>query len=364
MVSLTARTSALCGFRQWAIGSTSGQGLEGVNSLAGAGDAMFDEAAEAPAAVARQAAQAGPAIARVAGLLRRLSPRLIVTCARGSSDHAATFAKYLIESRTGLPTASAAPSIASLYGRRPRLEAALFVAISQSGRSPDLVATAEAARAGGAFVLALVNADNSPLGEAANEVIPLCAGPELSVAATKSYVATLAALVSLVGAWTEDEALTAAVAGLPERLERAWAFEGWSLVDLLAEAQSAYVIGRGLGLGVAQEAALKLKETSRLHAEAFSAAELRHGPLSLVGPDFPVVAFRQSDATAAGTDELLTDLGRLGARVLALPLADAHPVVQPILQILSFYRAAHELSIARGLDPDRPVHLAKVTETL
>jgi glucosamine--fructose-6-phosphate aminotransferase (isomerizing) len=334
---------------------------------------MFREAAEASAVVARQAEATGPVIARLGEALRRLSPNVVVTCARGSSDHAATFAKYLIESSLGVPTASAAPSMASLYGKRLKLERTLFLAISQSGQSPDLLSAVAAARAGGALVVALVNDADSPLAGMADQVVPLRAGPERSVAATKSYIAALAAIASLVAEWAQDEALAEAVARLPQWLDEAWALDWSPMVEALKPASQLYVLARGIGLGAAQEAALKLKETSRLHAEAFSAAEVRHGPMALVRAGFPLLVLRQSDETEAGMDDIIGDLVASGAKVLvagaapdgavSLPTVAAHPALQPLLQIQSFYRAANALAFARGFDPDSPAHLRKVTET-
>ena len=150
--------------------------------------------------------------------LRRFAPRAVVTCARGSSDHAATYARYLIETRTGLLASSAAPSVSSLYATKADLESVLFLAISQSGASPDLLAAARAARDAGALVVALVNAEESPLARAASHSIPLRAGLESSVAATKSYIASLTAIVQLVGSWTQDDELRAALEGAPEQL--------------------------------------------------------------------------------------------------------------------------------------------------
>ena len=335
---------------------------------------MHAEAAEAPAAVAAQLRANAAIIDRLGERLRWLAPRAVVTCARGSSDHAATFARYLIETRLGVLTASTAPSIAAVYGAAPRLEQVLCLAISQSGRSPDLLATARAAKMSGAYVVAMVNDVDSPLAGIADEVVPLVAGREVSVAATKSFITALAAIAHLVSAWSQDRELAAALDGAPELLAQAWALDWSSLADGLVAAPSLYVIGRGIGLGVAQEAALKLKETSRLHAEAFSAAEVRHGPMALAGNDLPVVVFRQYDQTGISIDDLISDFAARGSRVfaagggnpraVALPVLDAHPVIEPMLQIQSFYRAANALSIARGLDPDRPPHLSKVTETV
>ena len=334
---------------------------------------MFAEAAEAAAAIARQIAETRALLPGLGERLRRLDPPLAVTCARGSSDHAATFGKYLIETRTGIPTASAAPSVSSVYGVRPKLDRALCLAISQSGRSPDLIASAQAAKDAGAFVVALVNAAESPLATLADAVVPLSAGTETSVAATKSYIASLAALLAIVAEWSEDAELKQALDAAPALLERAWALDWSPVAERLRGAGSLYVVGRGLGLGIAQEAALKLKETCGLHAEAFSAAEVRHGPMALVKPGFPVLVFSQSDSTEAGVEALVSDLAARGAEVLVagpacegatcLPTLPAHPAIEPMLQIQSFYRAAEALARARGLDPDRPPHLAKVTET-
>ena len=335
---------------------------------------MEAEAAECADAVARQLAETAEAVRTIAADLRARPPTAVITHGRGSSDHAATFAKYLIETRLGLPTASAAPSIASVYGVPARTRDMLCIAISQSGRSPDLIASLESAKAGGARTLALVNVPDSPLAAAADRWLPLGAGRETSVAATKSFVASLSLLVALVAAWAEDAALERALVEAPDRIAEAWSLDWSPLVERLERAQGLYVVGRGLGLGIAQEAALKLKETCGLHAEALSAAELRHGPLALVGPDFPLLVFRQSDETEDSVDALIRDATGLGAEVLVagaapgraqgLPVVRHHPAIEPMLQIVSFYRAAVRLSIARGFDPDRPLHLAKVTETL
>ena len=335
---------------------------------------MFGEAAEAGAVVARQRAANEEKVAALAARLRADAPDAVLTFARGSSDHAATFAKYLIETRLGIITASQAPSIASVYEAPQRAGRALCLAISQSGRSPDILAGVEAAKKAGAHAVALVNAEESPLAALADTVLPLMAGPELSVAATKSYIAALAGLVHLVAAWSEDRELSEALDAAPGQLEQAWSADWSALTERLVDVRGLYVIGRGLGLGIAQEAALKFKETCGLHAEAFSAAEMRHGPMALVGPGFPLVVFGQSDETEASIESLVGEVvGRGGEVFLAgpavpgaivLPTQTAHPAIEPMLQIQSFYRAVNALSLARGFDPDRPPHLAKVTETL
>jgi glutamine---fructose-6-phosphate transaminase (isomerizing) len=335
---------------------------------------MFREAAAASDAVRAQLQYDAGAIAAIGKDLRRLDPRAVITCARGSSDHAATYAKYLIETRAGVLTASAAPSVSSIYGVSQDLRGCLFIALSQSGRSPDLLASVAAAKAAGATILALCNSPDSPLIAAADLVVPLRAGPEISVAATKSYLATLAALIRLVAAWTEDAALDAAVETLPALMDQSWALDWSAALPPLESAEHLYVVGRGLGLGAAQEAALKCKETCGLHAEAFSSAELRHGPYTLLGPRFPALLFAQRDATRAGIEALGGELARRGVPVLiagaqadhavVLPTIDASAEVGPILLVQNAYRLIATLAARRGFDPDRPAHLRKVTETV
>jgi len=333
---------------------------------------MFREAAEAAEAVARQDAFDAD-LKRIGAALRERSPNLVLTCARGSSDHAATYAKYAIETRIGVPVASAAPSVASVYASPLSVQGAACIAISQSGRSPDLLASVSNLKAGGAWVLALVNDEDSPLAEIADELFALGAGPERSVAATKSFIASLAAIARLVAAWSGDDVLHGDLSKLPSLLQRAWRLDWSPLVDELEGATNLYVLARGIGLGVAQEAALKLKETSQLHAEAFSTAELRHGPMALVHQEFPALMFNQSDATGSSVEETAAALVGRGARVflaggqaagaISLPSLTCAPLLEPIVQIQSFYRAANALALARGLNPDRPPHLAKVAET-
>ena len=334
---------------------------------------MFREAAEAPAVVATQLERNRTYMATLAASLRERRPRAVVTCARGSSDHAATYAKYLMETRVGILTASAAPSVASVYGSSQDLADCLFLTLSQSGRSPDLLESVRAAARAGARVIALVNDEESPLATLAAEMIPICAGGEHSVAATKSYVAMLAALAHLAAAWRDDAELLDAVARLPQTLEQAWALDWSGAIPALQNTASLYVIARGVGLGVAQEAALKCKETCGLHAESFSSAEVRHGPQALLRADFPALLFAQDDETRPGIEELGRDLVARDVTVVVagadvpgavvLPTVAAHPAIAPIALALSFYRLANDLAIARGFDPDNPPYLRKVTET-
>lgn len=333
---------------------------------------LFQEAAEAPAAVDRMQRALRDRFHRLGARLKDLAPRLVVTCARGSSDFAATYAKYLIESRALAICASAAPSISSVYGSTLPAAGSVCLAISQSGRSPDILRSVKAFKASGAFVVALVNDEASPLAAIADEALPLCAGPEKSVAATKSFITALAAIAEIVARWAGDEELDLALREAPERLAEAFALD-WRLEPLKA-ATNLYVLGRGVGYAAAQEAALKLKEIALIHAEAYSAAEVLHGPAALVREGFPILAFAQGDETAAGMADILFRLAEKGAAVLsagatspqasALPTLRAHPALQPMLSIQSFYRAANRLALLRGCDPDRPPNLSKITETV
>ncbi|WP_313808532.1 SIS domain-containing protein [Sphingobium sp.] len=331
-------------------------------------------------AMGREAGESGPAVARFvernADSLRRLGehlranpPSFVVTCARGSSDHAATYGKYLIETLLGLPVASAAPSVTSVFAAELQQTGALLIAISQSGRSPDLLSTVERYRQAGAYVVVLVNDETSPLAALADVLLPLCAGPETSVAATKSFIASIAGLAALAAHWSGDMVLLEALSALPAHLEQAYALDWTPMVEVLADARNLFIVGRGYGLSVTQEAALKLKETCGLHAEGFSSAEVRHGPMAIVRDGFPVLAFATSDKSGDDVRQAAAEFAERGANVLLadpagkLPVLSTHAVLEPILMIQSFYGAAEKLARTRGLDPDQPPFLRKVTET-
>lgn len=336
---------------------------------------MFLEAAEAGQVVARQLAANAAPVARASARLKAAPPDLLLTLARGSSDNAATFLRYWAERRAGVPTGSFSPSTASVYGATPALSRALAVAVSQSGRSPDLLAAADALRDGGALLVAMVNDEASPLAAGADILLPLLAGPERSVAATKSFIASLAAMLHLVAAWSEDAGLAASLATLPARLDRAFALDWSAALPRLVTADHLYVVARGPALGVAQEMALKIKETCGFHAEAFSAAEVKHGPMALVRDGFPVLLLGQQDESLDSVMDLAALFAASGATLLtaglppgspgvALPVLDAPAELQPILLAQAFYRLANSLALARGRNPDTPPGLRKVTETL
>ena len=330
------------------------------------------EAREAATGARRQLEVAASALAELDTRLRARPPSLVVTCGRGSSDHATTYGKYLLETTVGRVVASVGPSVASLYNRTLALDGALFVSVSQSGRSPDVLRTTEAARRGGALVVGLVNDQASPLVQLCDVVIPLCAGDEHSVPATKSFLLACLGFLQLAACWSGDPVLRDAVAQAPDALDAACALD-WDLGSL-ASATSVYVVGRGLGLGAAFELALKLKETCRLHAEAFSAAELAHGPIALVERGFPAIVLGQPDETERTTRELAARLVALGASVRStldvdgaqhLPtVPDVPSVLSPLCQVQSFYLAIPALAASRGLDPNAPPYLEKATQTI
>ena len=260
---------------------------------------MSEEVAEIPAAAERFLEAARGPLAEAAAAMRAADPRLIVTVARGSSDHAATYLKYAAEIVAGVPVASVGPSVASIYGRQLRLDGAVCLGVSQSGQSPDIVEMMRSARAGGALTVAVTNDAASPMAAAVDHALALEAGPERSVAATKTFVTSVLATLALVAEWREDAEPRAAVAALPGQFERALGCDWAPLADRLVRANQAFVLGRGPGFAIASEIALKFKETSAIHAEAYSAAEVLHGPAALVQAHFPVLALGVADAALA-----------------------------------------------------------------
>jgi glutamine---fructose-6-phosphate transaminase (isomerizing) len=341
------------------------------------GTFMASEIAESGAAARRQLTANAAPTARLAADLRARKLSFAVTIARGSSDHAALYLKHVVELKAALACASLGPSLASLYHAPLRLAGAVAIAISQSGRSPDIVAMQRAARGQGAVTIAMVNDEDSPLARDAYALLPLHAGAERSVAATKSMIASLVAGVCLVAHWSEDSELLAALAKLPSILDLSSAGpDSPAAAETLAKAASLFVVGRGATHAVAAEAALKLKETSAIHAEAFSSAEVLHGPAGIIEPGFPVLAFAPADAAREGFFDALDRLASFGAAPLVVDyeahprwqtvvaLDGGHPLLTPIVALHAFYRVAEATARRRGRDPDQPPHLRKVTETL
>ena len=336
---------------------------------------MVREVAEIPQASRRFLTESHDALMAAATAMRAVDPGLIVTVARGSSDHSATYLKYAVELLAGVPVASVGPSVASVYGRPLRLGGAVCVGISQSGRSPDIVEMMRAAGAGGALSVAITNFADSPMALASAHCLPLQAGVEQSVAATKTFVTSVLAGLALVAEWQEDAALRAAVETLPDAFEAALALDWSALAARMSRAQHGYVLGRGPAFAIANECALKLKETCGLHAEAYSAAEVLHGPSAIVEAQFPVLALAVEDAAQAGVVQTAERLAAQGADVfvtgvdakgcVTLPsVGGLHPLVAPLVLAVGFYGFVEALARRRGFDPDTPPHLRKVTETV
>jgi glucosamine--fructose-6-phosphate aminotransferase (isomerizing) len=336
---------------------------------------MRREIEEIPEAVARLLDRSGAALSEAGRGIRERDPHFVVTVARGSSDHAATFMKYAVELTAGLAVASVGPSIASIYDTKLKLDGAACLAISQSGKSPDIVALTQTARAGGALTVALTNTADSPLARASNYSIDILAGPERSVAATKTFVNSAVAGLALMAHCTNDTALLEALARLPKHCRKAIDCDWMPFAGSLVQGQSLFVLGRGPSFAIASEGALKFKEVCYVHAEAYSAAEVMHGPLALVGPGFPVLALAARDASEASIVDAGDRLVAKGASVFVtsdatanahkLPfVATGHPLTDPLALIVSFYAFVEAFARHRGLDPDAPRNLNKVTETL
>lgn len=335
---------------------------------------MLRETREAPDVVRRLLTENRDAVTRLAAAIRERRPAYAVTIARGSSDHACTVLKYALETQLSLPVASLGPSVHTLYGTQLDLAGALVVAVSQSGASPDVVENVRMARESGALTAALVNVEDSPLAEAAEFVLPLRCGPEQAVAATKSYLASLCAFLPVLAELGEDEGLNRALDALPQQLARTLELEPQArqLAGRYRFADNLLILARGHHYGAAQEAALKLKETCGIHAEAYSAAEFSHGPKRLLAEGLPLLGFASGDAAWDATRQAYDDLRAAGADLRLLgpqPGADlptptgGHPLTDPAASTLAFYLFAAHLALGRGLDPDRPPLLSKVTKT-
>jgi glucosamine--fructose-6-phosphate aminotransferase (isomerizing) len=335
------------------------------------GSAMAHETAEIPAAAERLLSRPD-AFAAIVERIEQVKPRIVVFCGRGSSGHVGVYLRYLFEVRLGLLASAAAPSVVTAYQRPLELRDALFVVISQSGRSPDLVNATQVARKFGALTLAIVNDENSPAAASAELVLPIGAGTECAIAATKTVALSMIAGARLVAALGRDDDLNEGLRHLPIRLSAALACDWSAWADSAAGATATFVVGRGYGLGCVREIALKVAEILRVPALGYSAAELRHGPRASISPTTPVLVLRQNDQAAIAVDELVRDLNDAGERVFTaggaactLPwIGDGHPVCDPVLMLIPAYRAIEAAARRRGFDPDNPPYLSKVTRTL
>ncbi len=335
---------------------------------------MLKEAVSAAQCVALQLSSDVERYAELGRKLRTTSFETALTIARGSSDHAANYCAYLIMARMGRVVASLPMSLITLNRAPIATRDTLAISISQSGQSPDVVEPMRYFRDGGATTVALVNDITSPLATAAEWAMPLHAGKEQSVAATKSFITSLVAGARVVAQWQNDPELLDGLAALPDALRSATETDWSAAIDVLAPARNIMVVGRGISFPIALESALKFKETSALQAEAFSGAEIKHGPMALIEEGYPLLIFATRGPTQASVLQLAREMRTRGARVLLAAPADvaerdltlpvaATPDLDPIVAVQAFYIMAAKLSEARGMDPDRPRHLSKVTKT-
>ncbi|HEX7005479.1 MAG TPA: SIS domain-containing protein [Trueperaceae bacterium] len=317
----------------------------------------------------------------VARALREADCPMVVTLARGSSDNAVSFFAYLAGNYLGLPVASLPPSVLTVYRSRMRVTEAVAIAVSQSGRSEDVRLSLEALEAAGALTVSITNDDSSPLATAADYHLAQGAGEEKAVAATKTFSTQMMLLALLVAHWSGDEELLAALQAVPGAMRELLAErEAVSHAALrLTHAADAYVLGRGYSFAIAQEVALKLKETSYMGTQAYSSAEFQHGPIAAVSPREPVLLLATADHTLDSNSEVAARLLGLGADLTVISSAGSllagahaavrlpgnrHPVTESFLLVLAGQLLALQLAAARGYDPDRPRNISKVTRTI
>ncbi len=335
---------------------------------------MRNEINDIPDAIQRLLDHSENTIIDAARELAGVDPQFITTIARGSSDHACSYLKYGFELYANIPVASIGPSVSSIYDVTLKLKNSASISISQSGKSPDIVQMAESTKQGGALAIAITNEPNSPLASVCAHTIDICAGPERSVAATKTFVNCIAGGLLLLAYWKRDEQLLKALQKLPEQAAAAIKCDWGKLSGRLVNESSLLILGRGPSIAIASEVALKFKETCQIHAEAYSSAEVLHGPVSIVGENFPVLALAARDASQSSIVATADQLAKKGADVFTtsdkvidgfkLPFVTAsHPLIVPLLLVVSFYSFIEELAIRRGLNPDAPPNRKKVTET-
>lgn len=330
---------------------------------------MAKEARETPSVIKQQLVSNDDDIKMIADRLRALHPHLIYIIGRGSSDHAGVFGKYLFETELGIPVCSAALSIAGIYNTQLNLKGAVAFVISQSGRSPDILKQAESAKQGGAFTIAIVNDETSPLAALADAIIPISAGEEKAVAATKSYIATLSALVHVCAYWSHNAALLASLKNLPSALDSVINSPMQLTTAFLSATRNTIILGRGFGYAIAREVALKLKEVLGIHAEAFSSAEFIHGPVTLVTQNLKIVSLLVEDESEVFHNTIMEDVKRRGAQCIELNAGETskniglHPRLLPLLIMQRFYLDVELIAVEMGFDPDTPPGLNKVTKT-
>ncbi|BBO29418.1 glutamine--fructose-6-phosphate aminotransferase [Alteromonas sp. I4] len=327
---------------------------------------MAKEARQAASAIAGQLTHNQAICERLANTLKQRKPGMIMMIARGSSDHAGVFGKYLFEVELGLPVCAAAPSVSGIFNKQLNLANALVIVISQSGRSPDILRQAKDAKAGGAYTVAIVNDETSPLAELCDEVLPVRAGEEKAVAATKSYLASLSALLQLCAEWSGNTELKASLNQLPEALETVCNEPQQLTQAHLTGVHNCIVLGRAFGYAIAREVALKLKEVLGIHAESFSSAEFIHGPVTLAEKPLSIIDLEIEDESHSFHRSMIEDISRRRAKVVKLANINKalHPRLLPLLLMQRFYLDIEQVAADMGLNPDAPPGLNKVTQTV
>ncbi|APD50718.1 SIS domain-containing protein [Francisella hispaniensis] len=338
---------------------------------------MYQEASSSFAKVANQLKLNKDITSSIVKIIKQKNIKRIITIARGSSDCVANFAKYLFETQLGFSVSSLPPSITTIYGKNIGDDKTLAIAISQSGGSPDLRLALEGCKQAGCITLAIVNVEKSPLAESADLVLPVRADAENAVAATKSVITSLVALVALVAEYNQDKTLLDALEALPAVLEKSLKSDWSKALTELQNSKNMFVIGRGFGFPIAQEMALKFKETCAIHAEAFSSAEVLHGPFALMNQTFTTFTILQHDESAEGTREIVKRMTDLGVRTVFATTdnqSDAkvhlnvdvktHSILETIVLLQKFYLMVNDLALSLGFNPDNPDNLKKVTETV
>ena len=336
---------------------------------------MRAEIEDIPSAIQRLLDESEQEVSAAAETLKQVDPRFVSTVARGSSDHAAAYLKYAIELTARVPVASIGPSVSSIFGVDLQLAKSACMAISQSGKSPDIVSMLESASRGGATTIAITNDPASPLATASDHVLDIRAGTESSVAATKTFITSIVSGLLLLAHWQNDQELLAALQQLPSLARNAIACDWEPLTRRLLRADALYVLGRGPSCAIANEVALKFKETCQIQGEAFSSAEVLHGPVSIVGGHYPVLALISKDTAEPSICAVADRLVEQGGDVFAtsggvetsiqLPfVSSGHFLCDPLLLAISFYAFVENLARLRGFNPDVPQNLKKVTETV
>lgn len=339
---------------------------------------MLEEIREQPGVLERTLAAERPRYTEIRSRFAKLDIDMIVIAARGSSDNAALFGRYLLEVATGIPVSLSAPAVFTLYDGRPKLDRALVIGVSQSGEGPDVNCVVKRARESGALTLAITNDGGSTLAGLADEVFLIHAGREKSVAATKTYTGQLLhfyMLAEALGAIVDD------IDSIADRVRAVLALDAHieEIAQRYAFMENCVVVGRGYNYGNAFELGLKLMETCYVVAERFSTADFHHGPVAVVERRFPVILFAPGGRTKPGSVELLTLLNELGADSLAITndaevaelatvaIMIAEPTIElltPIPFIIPAQLFAAYLAEAKGLDPDSPRSLSKITKTI